>query len=384
MQAKGTSKTARILFSLTIAALALGCNFITGNRGATPTEPPAPAAALPTNTPLPVFTDTPAPTPTPEKPSLSNENFQTFAPKITWDATSQIYGVSLSPDAKLVALLTQHGESSSWLELWKSETGEMVWRSDIGSMATYNAVTFSPDGSLIATGTIDSKVRIWTTADGELVKTIEHHKWPVRVVAFSPDGTMIAAGASDSTARVWNLSSGMSLGTYNLVTTARDIAFSPDSRYLAVTANYVQVYLVEAGNEDPTVYYDEESDTKNIGEVAFSPDGEILIGAGTWRDPNRNRWTYGLLMWDFPFNKTQPASIKLKDAIEDAVISPDGKVMVAIYKDKGILLLIDVKNHEVVNEITIGPKLFMSYSADIASFVVVSTKTTVTIWGVSR
>jgi hypothetical protein len=58
--------------------------------------------------------------------------------------------------------------------------------------------------------------------------------------------------------------------------------------------------------------------------------------------------------------------------------------MVAVYKDKGILLLIDVRNSDVVNEITIGPKLFMSYSANIATFVVVSTKTTVTIWGVSR
>ena len=125
-------------------------------------------------------------------------------------------------------------------------------------------------------------------------------------------------------------------------------------------------------------------DTKDIGEVAFSPDGELLIGAGRWRDPSLNRWTYGLLIWDFPFNKTQPSSINLKDAIEDAVISPDGKVMVALYKDKGILLLIDVKNRDVVNEINIGPKLFMSYSADIATFVVVSTKTTVTIWGVSE
>jgi WD40 repeat protein len=333
--------------------------------------------------PIPA-TETEVPsTPTPTAlPPLSFQNFLDFSPRHTWDTTSEIKGISLSPDAKSVALLTSHGEESSWVELRESQDGDLIWKSDLGSAATYNAICFSADGKMVATGTIDSKIRIWNVENGELIQTILHHKWPVRYVAFSPDGTMIGAGASDSTARIWRVKDGMELGVYRIKTNARDIAFSPDSKYLAVTTNYVNVYHLPSRSDEPIVHYDNAGDTRDMGEVAFSPNGAFLIGAGTWHNNQNNKWRYRILVWDFPFNKTDPIKIPIDDAIEDAVISPDGRVLVAVYKDKGKLLLIDIADREVKGSINIGPKLYMSYSPDITTFAVVSTKTTVTIWSI--
>jgi WD40 repeat protein len=172
------------------------------------------------------------------------------------------------------------------------------------------------------------------------------------------------------------------LGIYQIKTNARDIAFSPDSRYLAVTTNYINVYDIPSGDDEPIVYLDNEGDTKDMGEVAFSPNGNVLIGAGTWYNGQRGRWQYRLLVWDFPGNNRQPHTIAIEDAIEDVVIAPDNKVMICLYKDKGRMLLINIEDGEIRGDINIGSKLFLSYSPDISTFAVVSTRTHVTIWNV--
>ena len=150
-----------------------------------------------------------------------------------------------------------------------------------------------------------------------------------------------------------------------------------------MTSNYVNVYNVPSRDNNPTVYYDTVGDTRDLGEIAFSPNGMFLIGAGEWLNPENNKWRYRILLWDFPYNITAPLRIPLQDAIDDVVISPDGQVLVCTYKDKGRLLLIDILDREIKGEFNIGPKLYMSYSPDISTFAVVSTKTTVTIWEIS-
>ena len=64
------------------------------------------------------------------------------------------------------------------------------------------------------------------------------------------------------------------------------------------------------------------------------------------------------------------------------MIAPDNKVMICLYKDKGRMLLINIEDGEIRGDINIGSKLFLSYSPDIGTFAVVSTKTKVTIWNV--
>ncbi|MGK7950844.1 MAG: WD40 repeat domain-containing protein [Xenococcaceae cyanobacterium] len=65
-------------------------------------------------------------------------------------------------------------------------------------------VIFSPDGRLLAT--IDkSTVRIWNTATGEELQTLEGHQAAVSSVVFSPDGQRIATASGDNTARVWRV-----------------------------------------------------------------------------------------------------------------------------------------------------------------------------------
>jgi WD40 repeat protein len=55
-------------------------------------------------------------------------------------------------------------------------------------------VAFSPDGTRLLTGGYDMNVRLWDTADGELVETYQGHRGWVFGVAFSPDGSLALSG----------------------------------------------------------------------------------------------------------------------------------------------------------------------------------------------
>ena len=89
------------------------------------------------------------------------------------------------------------------------------------------------------------------------------------------------------------------------------------------------------------------------------------------------------MVWDFPYNTSNPLRIPIDDAIEDVVISPDSQLLLGVYKDKGKLLVIEIAEREIIGSIEIGPKLYMTYLPDTSMFAVVSTKKSVTIWDVS-
>lgn len=72
-----------------------------------------------------------------------------------------------------------------------------------GHRSSVTAVVFSPDGKTVLTGSSDKTARLWDTASGQALHTLQGHTREVSAVAFSPDDKTVLTGSGDTTVRVW-------------------------------------------------------------------------------------------------------------------------------------------------------------------------------------
>lgn len=69
-------------------------------------------------------------------------------------------------------------------------------------------VSFSPDGSKVATCSADKYVKVFATATGELIRPFEGHTDYVLDVTWKGDGRVLASCGADQTIRIWNADTG--------------------------------------------------------------------------------------------------------------------------------------------------------------------------------
>ncbi len=78
-------------------------------------------------------------------------------------------------------------------------------------------VVWSADGKQILSGSLDTSLKLWDAASGNLVKEFKGykekefdkgHREGVFTAAFSPDGKSIVSGSSDRSIKVWNVADG--------------------------------------------------------------------------------------------------------------------------------------------------------------------------------
>ncbi len=176
----------------------------------------------------------------------------------------------VSPDGTMVALPT-----SMQPELHRIDSPGKS--RSIGPPADVRRLSFSPNGERVATGEWASgKACIWDVASGELLHTFEEP--PFCMVEYSPDGKWIVTNANR--VRIWNAE------TWEMVTelpvegtsiSGVSVAFSPDSRMIAVSDSNARINLF-----DPTsarkILALTDPNNRLTERMVFNPDGSQLAG----------------------------------------------------------------------------------------------------------
>jgi len=186
-----------------------------------------------------------------------------------------------------------------------------------------NAVTFSPNGLYVASGSVDSTIRIWDAGSGRrAIQPLPAHEGGVRSVAVSFDGSFIVSGSKDYSVRVWDARTGKPrfpalIGHTRRV---RSVTLSSDERWIASGSDDATIRLWDARTGKP-VGKPMKDHTDVVFTVAFSPDSRMLVSGS--RDRTVRLWNVSI------WSPSTVGPLSCHGSVYSVAISPDGNLIAA-------------------------------------------------------
>lgn len=200
------------------------------------------------------------------------------------------------------------------------------------------------------------------SVDGRIeggITSLPGHTASVRSVAWSPDGSMLASGSWDSSARVWQITGVPSPKLLATIPRTRStinaVAFSPDSRMVAVggydsSGSTVTFHDPRSGSEVRSPL----SVPGLVGSVLFSPDGRRLY----------TTMSSSVGVWDLA---TGEQVLLIRGSANPSIaLSPDGTMLALTTTNEDVVQIFDTSSGKLLREFSdlTNGALSVSFSSD--------------------
>lgn len=221
-------------------------------------------------------------------------------------------------------------KSGDWIVFGCPDMGQLLvweWQSETyvlkqqGHSSSMSCLAYSPDGSMVATGGEDSKVKLWNTSSGFCFVTFNEHEASVTGVCFTPNGKVVLSSSVDGTVRAFDMTRYRNFKTF---TTPRPVQLS----CISVDSSGD---LIAAGGQDVFEIYLWSLTTGRLVDVLTGHQGPVASLSFS-NNPTSSQlasvsWDKTVKVWDALESNSSKDSIHLTSEPTCVCWRPDGKAL---------------------------------------------------------
>lgn len=227
-----------------------------------------------------------------------------------------------------------------------------------------DVVAWSPDGTLIATGSSDGTAHVWDLHKKKLATLV--HKGPVEGVVWSPDGKMLCTRSDDGTAQIWILEEDACI-IIRHTQSVTALAWRSDSRMVCTASNDKTAKIIDMEKRANTISIEHQGP---VNAVAWSPDGSILSTASN----DKTAQIYDMKKEEFII------AIQHKAPVNAVAWSPDG-TMICTASDDRTAQIWNVAERKIVGTLRHKDRIWgIDWNPDGSKLCTGSEDKTVQVW----
>jgi WD40 repeat protein len=253
----------------------------------------------------------------------------------------RVTALAYSPDGQWLAVASGVPGKAGSVRLYNS-----AWFGDpkparaLATLAAHtdiiHTIAFAPDARTLATAGYDRVIHLWDLpaklpADTPTITkpklTLKDHSDGIYAVSFHPDGKLLASASADRTVKIWDAANGQRLHTLGEPTDwLYALQWSPDKRHLAAAGVDKSIRVWAADRDGAKLVHAVFAHEKPVWRLGYSRDGQTLFSVG--EDRIVKSWTAAKMV-------EAKVYAAMPDTILDFALAPDGKTF-AVCRYDGI------------------------------------------------